>query len=184
MNTHTHSHWCPMCEKDVPCAAAASGGCIFSATSPLTCEPCSEALVREPEPDESWSFEDSHAETERTWSRYDIWSRGGPPDRPVVVECASNDDDDDGHPDADSTHYTLHFRTVEDALKQFGHSRVGFSGCEVTVRLDGVRVEAPGRGALATAPTSPETTQRDLGDENDTTPPSGSDSPPAPVPPA
>jgi hypothetical protein len=40
MTTQPHTHYCPHCEQQRPCTAAEDGGCIFPATSPLTCEPC------------------------------------------------------------------------------------------------------------------------------------------------
>lgn len=43
MNTRSHTHWCPKCERAVDCPAAHDGGCIFASSSPVTCQECEEA---------------------------------------------------------------------------------------------------------------------------------------------
>lgn len=40
MTTKPHTHYCPKCQKECPCDAANTGGCIFPATSDITCNPC------------------------------------------------------------------------------------------------------------------------------------------------
>lgn len=37
-----HTHYCGSCEREVDCHVARRGGCIFPATSAMTCEPCAE----------------------------------------------------------------------------------------------------------------------------------------------
>jgi len=61
-------------------------------------------------------------------------------DGTATVYCATNDDDDDGHVDCESAHWRLSFKTVAEALKYVGHSRVGVSGIKVTVKLNGEEV--------------------------------------------
>jgi hypothetical protein len=38
--TKPHTHHCRYCGQDVPCEAAQNGGCIFPATSDISCGPC------------------------------------------------------------------------------------------------------------------------------------------------
>ena len=45
LNKKPHTHGCPYCEKDVECAAAGRGGCLFASTSMMTCIPCSNVVV-------------------------------------------------------------------------------------------------------------------------------------------
>lgn len=74
---------------------------------------------------------------EDTWTTYHIYHQGGPEDRPVTVEWATNDDDDDGYDDGDVTTLTLYFRTLDDAIKHTGYTRRGYYGQPVDVFLAG-----------------------------------------------
>lgn len=65
----------------------------------------------------------------------DVAGRG-----PVVVRQETNDDDDDGIPDAETAVWYLRFETVEQAIKTVGVDRIGFYGQPVEVFLDGVRL--------------------------------------------
>lgn len=39
-NTRPHTHFCPKCQRDVPCEAVARGFCLFPSTDEVTCDPC------------------------------------------------------------------------------------------------------------------------------------------------
>jgi hypothetical protein len=69
-------------------------------------------------------------------STYDI-SPAGP--QRVRVEAWTNDNRDDGYA-SEEAYWTLHFPSLEQALKVTGFTRVGFAGHRVEVRVRGVMV--------------------------------------------
>lgn len=75
-----------------------------------------------------------------TWTRYDIrTAQGG--SLPVLVEWATNDDNDDGYADEEMTRDEYRFLDVERAIHFTGRTRIGFYGQPVTVTLDGEPLE-------------------------------------------
>jgi hypothetical protein len=58
-------------------------------------------------------------------------------DGTATVYCATNDDDDDGHVDCTRVTWELHFKSMAEALKYTGITRVGVSGIIVTVSIEG-----------------------------------------------
>lgn len=62
------------------------------------------------------------------------------PDGGAVVRHETNDDNDDGYPDGRVVRWENRWKDLEAAKRSCGLSRVGISGIEVTVYLDGVRL--------------------------------------------
>lgn len=85
---------------------------------------------------EDWLADDGPDGLE-TWHRMEIV---GHEDGSATVYHASNDDDDDGYPDPEVSHYEIHYggpAGFERAKAACGVSRRGFFGCEVTVIVSG-----------------------------------------------
>lgn len=82
------------------------------------------------------SFEDLHCSLGEAWQHYSVSTR---PDE-VLVLVKTNDDDDDGYDDGEVTEWPETFPTLAAALKYTGRSRVGVSGVQVLVTVDGERV--------------------------------------------
>lgn len=43
MNPRPHTHWCAKCARAVACSFTGGIGCLFPATSAMTCEACEDA---------------------------------------------------------------------------------------------------------------------------------------------
>jgi hypothetical protein len=71
------------------------------------------------------------------WLRYDAWTLE---DGRIRVSAQTNDNNDDGYDDGESTEWGLTLRDRAAFDRQIGRSRVGISGIRVTVELDGARL--------------------------------------------
>jgi hypothetical protein len=83
--------------------------------------------------DDGSCYEPDEPQEPRTWQRYEGWTR---PDGSVMAFIATNDDRDLGYPNEFSS-LTVKYPSVEHFRRSVGYTRVGMSGCEVTVTLDG-----------------------------------------------
>lgn len=71
------------------------------------------------------------------YSIFRIWREQGGRCR---VEYETNDDDDDGYPDAEVARATYHCKSLKQALELTGKSRIGVYGHSVDVYLDGEKI--------------------------------------------
>ena len=77
---------------------------------------------------------------EQAWHRVEMDTQE---DGTVVAHISTNDDDDDGRPDGRIVRWTVVHKSKASALRQHGVSRIGVSGVEVRVVLDGHEVTEP-----------------------------------------
>lgn len=75
----------------------------------------------------------------QTWTEYGIFTED---DGTYSVYASTNDDNDDGYPDANVTEWRLSYPNLEAALKITGKTRTGLYGQPVRVFLDGEKVVA------------------------------------------
>lgn len=75
---------------------------------------------------------------ERTWTEYRIETREK--GKKYVIDWSTNDDNDDGWPDAEVTRDQYTFASLDRALNFTGKSRRGCGGAEVEVYLDGKKI--------------------------------------------
>lgn len=78
------------------------------------------------------------------WTRYDLYTQAG---GLITGTCATNDEADDGSCDEYSD-WKVSYRNHEEMLQRTGGTHYGFTGCKVTVVLDGEYVPAPKAGAV------------------------------------
>ena len=92
--------------------------------------------------DRDYDYDDDCEDIFATWLEYNIYG-----DRDsCVIHVSTNDNNDDGFPDASIESWELSFTgnergsAIEQALKHTGVSRTGMSGCNVYVSLNGEEV--------------------------------------------
>jgi hypothetical protein len=71
---------------------------------------------------------------DRAFHNIDITTRA---DGSVWAVHTTNDDNDDGYPDGATQVWALNYKSVEDAKRVSGKSRIGISGVIVTVTVEG-----------------------------------------------
>ena len=115
-----------MCDEDIPIGEQ-------------FCDKCYTQLVEENEEidRELERWEEKEEERLQTWSEYIIHESS---DGSCRVDCATNDNNDDGYPDYEIVTWTMNFKSLEDAIKVTGRSRTGCIGTKVTVLHNGVKI--------------------------------------------
>jgi hypothetical protein len=84
---------------------------------------------------EQWLADEREAaDGPATWTEFHVWPMDV--DR-VEVRMTTNDDNDDGFPDAEVASITLRFPDLRSALQHTGSTRRGFYGQPVRVYVEG-----------------------------------------------
>ena len=79
-------------------------------------------------------------EEPQAWQTYDLFTAE---DGTIHGTASTNDDNDDGYPDADISRWEVSYRNREEMLKRTGGTHYGCSGVHVLVYLDGKEVTRP-----------------------------------------
>jgi len=72
-----------------------------------------------------------------TWHIYDLCTLE---DGTIRGTSSTNDDNDDGYPDRETSSWTVSYKNREEMLKRTGGCHYGISGIHVMVYLDGQEV--------------------------------------------
>jgi len=100
------------------------------------CDQCHTELLEEDEAINR-AIDDHETYLSQTWSHYRITEFE---DGSCLVECSTNDDNDDGYPDREVVRWNVHPKSLEVALELTGKSRVGCIGTVVTVWHNGIKI--------------------------------------------
>jgi len=102
-------------------------------------EACDQCLTELEEEAEALEHEIEEYERKRfeTWSEYRITELEN---GSCLVECSTNDNNDDGYPDNEVDMWKMHFKSLEDAIEVTGRSRTGCIGTIVTVWHNGEKI--------------------------------------------
>jgi|GEM_PF-4941853 len=81
----------------------------------------------------------AHFSDEEAVAQHTIDVLGPAPDGSYLVEEWTNDDEDHGYPNEEASWYAV-YPTLKATIKHCGVSRIGVSGVQVTVSLNGKRI--------------------------------------------